>query len=64
MASIFAYSVLIQKYGVVSFNNKMEPLKLKKSQNPSTNFAVVGLYFYPNDVVSISKTVKPSERVN
>lgn len=64
MASIFAYSVIDpEKYGVVSFNNKMEPLKIEeKPKNPSTNFAVVGLYFYPNDVVSISKTVKPSER--
>ena len=32
------------------------------SSNPSSNFAVVGLYFYPNDVVSISKNVKPSGR--
>ncbi len=64
IASIFAYSVIDpQKYGVVSFNKKREPIKIEeKPKNPSSNFAVVGLYFYPNDVVSISKNVKPSGR--
>ncbi len=63
-ASIFAYSVIDpENYGVVSFNNKMKPVKIEeKPKDPSSNFAVVGLYFYPNDVVNVSKEVKPSER--
>ena len=63
-ASIFAYSVIDpENYGVVSFNNKMQPIKIEeKPKDPSSNFAVVGLYFYPNDVVSVAKQVKPSER--
>ena len=64
LASIFAYSVIDpENYGVINFNNKMEPSQIEeKPKNPSSNFAVVGLYFYPNDVVSISKNVKPSKR--
>ena len=63
-AVIFGYSVKDpQRYGVVSFDDsgKVTDIVEKPSQ-PKSNYAVVGLYFYPNEVVNIAKNVKPSKR--
>jgi glucose-1-phosphate thymidylyltransferase len=64
IASIFAYSVGDpENYGVVSFDKKDLAIDIQeKPKMPKSNFAVVGLYFYPNNVVSISKEVMPSNR--
>ncbi len=64
IASIFAYSVGDpENYGVVSFDNNNSVLDIQeKPRNPKSNFAVVGLYFFPNNVINISKKVKPSAR--
>ena len=63
-ASIFAYSVVDpEKYGVIDFDSDMNPIKiLEKPKNPKSNYAVVGLYFFPNNVIKIAKEVKPSSR--
>ena len=63
-ASIFAYSVMNpNKYGVVNFDDSMNPIGIvEKPDQPLSNYAVVGLYFYPNNVVDIAKKVKPSKR--
>lgn len=64
IATLFAYAVKDpERYGVVSFDEKGEPIKvIEKPANPESNFAVTGLYFYPNDVVDIAKSIKPSAR--
>lgn len=64
LASIFAYSVMNpNKYGVVNFDDSMNPIGIvEKPDQPLSNYAVVGLYFYPNNVVDIAKKVKPSKR--
>ena len=63
-ATIFGYYVNEPKsYGVVEFDSSGNVLSLEeKPKNPKSNYAVVGLYFYPNSVISQSKKVKPSER--
>jgi len=63
-AVVFGYEVKDpQRYGVVEFNNNMEVVSLEeKPENPKSNYAVVGLYFYPNNVIEIAKNVKPSYR--
>ncbi len=63
-STIFAYSVQDpQRYGVVEFDNNNKAISIiEKPQNPASNYAVVGLYFYPNDVIQIAKEVKPSAR--
>lgn len=63
-ATIFGYYVNDpQRYGVVEFNGNNRVLSIEeKPKEPKSNFAVVGLYFYPNSVVEIAKNVKPSER--
>jgi len=63
-AVIFGYEVKDpERYGVVEFNNDMEVVSLEeKPASPKSNYAVVGLYFYPNHVISVAKKVRPSDR--
>ena len=63
-ATIFGYYVKDpQRYGVVLFDDKKEVIEIQeKPLNPKSNFAVIGLYFFPNKVIEIAKKIKPSER--
>ncbi|MFT8938036.1 glucose-1-phosphate thymidylyltransferase RfbA [Liquorilactobacillus sp.] len=63
-ATIFAYQVRDpERYGVISFDNKGKAIKLvEKPENPQSNWAVTGLYFYDSNVVEFAKKVKPSHR--
>ena len=63
-ASIFAYRVdRPESYGVVEFDEELNALSIEeKPKHPKSNYAVTGLYFYDNDVVDISKTIRPSRR--
>ena len=63
-AMVFGYGVKDpQRYGVVGFNESGKVTSIEeKPENPASNYAVVGLYYYPNDVVDIAKNVKPSAR--
>ena len=63
-ATVFGYYVNDpERYGVAEFDNKGNVLSLEeKPKNPKSNYAVVGLYFYPKGVSSIAKEVKPSQR--
>ena len=63
-ATVFGYYVSDpERYGVVDFNTAGEALSIEeKPTNPKSNYAVVGLYFYPNSVVEIAKNIKPSHR--
>jgi len=63
-ATIFGYYVNDpHRYGVVEFNKKGNVLSLEeKPAEPRSNYAVVGLYFYPNSVIEAAKKVKPSHR--
>jgi glucose-1-phosphate thymidylyltransferase len=52
-----------ERYGVAEFDKERNVLSLEeKPKDPKSNFAVVGLYFYPNSVIEIAKNVKPSHR--
>ena len=63
-ATVFGYYVNDpQRYGVAEFDKKGKCLSIEeKPVNPKSNYAVVGLYFYPNSVVEIAKNIKPSPR--
>ncbi len=63
-ATIFGYYVKdAKRYGVVDFDDNGNAISIiEKPENPKSNYAVVGLYFYPNNVIKIAKKVVPSER--
>jgi glucose-1-phosphate thymidylyltransferase len=63
-ATVYGYYVNDpERYGVAEFNEKGEVVSLEeKPTDPKSNYAVVGLYFYPNDVVQKAKLVQPSDR--
>ena len=63
-ATVFGYYVSDpQRYGVAEFNENGDVISIEeKPKEPKSNYAVVGLYFYPNDVVKKAKDVKPSDR--
>ena len=64
VAKVFGYYVKDpERYGVVSFNNKGKAMTIEeKPKKPKSNYALSGLYFYPNEVVQIAKNQIPSKR--
>lgn len=63
-ATVFGYYVNDpERYGVAEFDAEGNCLSIEeKPEHPKSNYAVVGLYFYPNDVVEVAKNIKPSAR--
>jgi glucose-1-phosphate thymidylyltransferase len=63
-ATVFGYYVTDpERYGVAEFDKEGNVVSIEeKPSEPKSNFAVVGLYFYPNDVIKIAKNIKPSNR--
>ena len=64
MATVFGYYVNDpERYGVAEFDNTGKVLSIEeKPINPKSNYAVVGLYYYPNNVIQVAKSIKPSVR--
>lgn len=64
LATVFGYYVNDpERYGVAEFDKEGNCLSIEeKPENPKSNYAVVGLYFYPNSVVDIAQNIKPSAR--
>ncbi len=63
-ATVFGYYVNDpQNFGVVEFDDSNKAVSIEEKPNyPKSNYAIVGLYFYPNDVIKIAKSIKPSKR--
>lgn len=63
-STVFGYYVNDpDRYGIAEFDNEGNVISIEeKPKNPKSNFAVVGLYFYTNDVIEIAKSIKPSQR--
>ncbi len=64
IATVFGYQVTDpERYGVIAFDKEGRAISIEeKPAHPKSNYAVVGLYFYPNDVVKIASEIKPSAR--
>lgn len=63
-ATVFGYYVQDpERYGVAEFDKSGNVISIEeKPENPKSNYAVVGLYFYPNSVINVAKSIKPSDR--
>lgn len=63
-ATIFAYKIKNpERYGVIEFDDNLKAISIEeKPQNPKSNYAVTGFYFYDNQVVDFAKDLKPSAR--
>jgi glucose-1-phosphate thymidylyltransferase len=64
LASIFGYFVTDpERYGVAEFDSNGKVISIiEKPVNPKSNYAIVGLYFYPNSVIEVAESIQPSQR--